>query len=289
MDQPVNIDVIQVPYALCDEERGVGKGPGRVLRTELITKLGERGAGVASHRIQLNESPASDLDAVTRLGSSVFAVVRGAAAAARLPIVLGGNCCASLGAIAALSPAATGVIWFDAHGDFNTPETSPSGFIDGLALAIATGRCHEHAWREIGGDAVVDDGAIMLAGIRDLDEGEKRLIEESEVLAVYAGDFDGAQTGFASGIDALRKRAGRVYIHIDMDVVDPVESPGVEFRTRGGVTATQMMDAIAQIGERFEICGATVADFNPDFDREDQTAELASRLIQMIVESAKRR
>ena len=278
----MKIELIQVPYHLQEENVSVGKGPGRLLANKLADTLRGDGFNVGVSRVQAGSDFSSDLDAITKIGSHVSRVVHETVDGGGFPIILGGNCSSSLGAIATLDTSHLGLIWFDAHGDFNTPETSPSGFADGQALAIASGRCHNDAWQEMGGSAALTDAHILLAGVRDLDDGERRVVDETDVTAVFAGEFDDPEHGFGTRLDALRSRTSNVYIHIDIDAVDPADAPGVECRTQGGLSAAQVRAAIERIGERFRVRGANLADFSPDFDEDDRTAVLALQLIRII-------
>ena len=284
----MRISLIQVPYHLGREDVSVAKGPIRLLEIGLEEGLRKRGFDVVVRRAVRKSPFATELEAITEINSQVSMLVREAVSEGRFPIILGGDCNSSLGAFAALDTSRIGLVWFDAHGDFNTPQTTPSGFLDGMALAIATGRCYPDQWRAMGAASTLTDSHILLVGVRDLDEAEQTIVDQTDVMAVFADDFGDPDHGFAATLEALRSRTDQVFVHVDIDAVDPEEAPGGEYQTPHGLSASQLEGAIEQIGNRFELSGANFASFSPDFDRQDRTVKLVSRLIETIAETAQR-
>jgi arginase len=193
------------------------------------------------------------------------------------PLVLAGSCNLGLGVLAGLRCEPLGIIWFDAHGDFNTPETSLSGRLDGMALAIATGKCHNDLRQRIGLGHPVSDANVLLVETRDLDPGEALLLERSSVEMVSLGDLPGAVTELAT-------RVSGVYLHIDADVLDPAESPGANCSKPGGIAPRGLYDALRMIGSRIPVAAAALANFNPDRDREDRTLRILERVASILGE-----
>src|SRR5262249_15892482 len=144
------------------------------------------------------------------------------------PLLLSGNCGSAIGALAAAG-AGTGIAWFDGHGDFNTPETTVSGFLDGMALAIATGRCFRPLAASSNGVVPISDEDAFLVGARDLDPGGRSALEASHVawVTVAAIRESGASEALRPALD--RMRAARVHVHVDLDVHDPALAPANEF------------------------------------------------------------
>src|SRR5207237_3404114 len=141
----------------------------------------ERGRPARVTRCDNHTPFTTEAAAAFELASGISVCASSARARGNFPLVLSGNCASSLGTVSSLGGDRTAVIWFDAHGDFNTPETSPSGFFDGMALATLAGRCWTQEASSIPGWAAVPEHHVVLAGARDLDEQERRTLETSAV------------------------------------------------------------------------------------------------------------
>jgi arginase len=174
-------------------------------------------------------------------------------------IVVGGDCGVSIAGIEHAASGATGsddlaVVWFDAHGDLNTPDSSPSGALGGMAL------------RAVMGDGVsgltvtraIPAGRIVLVGARDLDPEETRYIDASGITVI---DADAPADAAVAAVRA--SGAGRVYIHIDLDVLDPAAITGVTDAVPFGLTVEALTGAITALRGEFELAGATIAGFSP--------------------------
>ena len=285
----MKVSLIEIPYHLGRENVGVAKGPAHVIAYGLERELEQAGFDVERERVVRGAPFENELDAITQVNAQVAAAVRRSVAKGAFPMLLCGNCNASLGAIAALDTAQTGVVWFDAHGDFNTPGTSPSGFLDGMVLAIATGRCYGDKWRQMGASEDLPDRNLLLAGIRDLDDAERKLIEGSDVIVSWAQELTSASVHkvFADRLQELASRVDSAYLHLDIDAMDPEAVPGVEYQTPKGISPAELDSAIRSIGKNFAIKGAAIASFSPEHDREDKTVALCAQLVRLIVETAR--
>jgi arginase len=163
---------------------------------------------------------------------------------ADVPVVASGDCTTSLGVLAGLQrrgldPA---IVWFDAHGDFNTDETTPSGYLGGMPLAIAVGRGDQTAPRALGLRAV-DESRVLLVDARDLDPGEREALSRSKVQRVPVSALD-PERGAGS---PAAPPPGPIYLHLDIDVLDPPELPGLRFPVAGGVDRGELSRAIAAL------------------------------------------
>src|SRR5436309_2130353 len=138
----MDIAIITVPYDSGLRNERMGRGPGCILEAGFAERLADDGHRVSVSAIETRTTFRVEAEVGVDLADQVASGVRAARARSALPMILSGNCNTSVGTLAGLGHE-VGVVWFDAHGDFNTPETSPSGYFDGMALAIATGRC----WR----------------------------------------------------------------------------------------------------------------------------------------------
>ena len=213
--------------------------------------------------------------------------VRGAVEEGRFPLVLAGDCNSALGALSGIGPDGVGVIWFDAHGDYNTPETSLSGWFEGMPLAVATGRCHHDLWRGLGNTDHVREAHTLLVGVRDLDPPERDLLDGSDVTVIEADKLRGGKLaeGLAPALARLRERVGAIYLHLDMDAVDPADAPGVGLPTPGGLSRGEMLEAIRLIGEQFAIRAAALTTFNPDQDADNRTLETGLAMMEEVVKA----
>jgi arginase len=263
------------------DRRGVDMGPSAIRYARLKESLEKLGLTVVDHgnlRVPVPESatPAEQsakylplIRAVCdELAEAVAAIIAGGG----FPLVLGGDHSIAMGTIAGIARArgrAPGVIWVDAHGDINTPLTSPSGNVHGMPVHFAL---REH---------VVDPRRMAFIGLRDVDDGEKAAIRELGVKAFTMADVD--RLGMSRVLDeALAIVAGgpeSVHVSFDMDGVDPQEAPGVGTPVRGGLTyreAHLLMEGIAASGT---LGSLEITEINPILDRENQTAILAVELI----------
>src|SRR5262245_35901259 len=201
----------------------------------------------------------------------------------RFPPVLGGDHSVGLGTLGGLArahDAPGGVVWIDAHGDLNTPETSPSGNIHGMALAaaagLADGTFSSPAWDL----PAVDQLRIALVGTRDLDEGEKRLLRRSDIRVFTMSEVD--ELGIEHAIrESLDHVAGPGFVHVslDLDALDPEVAPGVGTPVRGGLSYREAHLAMELLAESGLVGSLDVVEVNPILDEHNETAKLAVELI----------
>jgi arginase len=209
-------------------------------------------------------------------------LVADVAAGGSTPVVLGGDHSVALGTLGGLHRVhgPGGVIWLDAHGDLNSPETSPSGNVHGMVLAAALGR----AGPRFEGDGwdlpALVHGRVALVGVRSLDEGERQLLRELDACVFTMSDVDKLGAERATR-EALAHVAGSGFVHIslDMDVVDPDVAPGVGTPVRGGLSYREAHLAMELISESGLATSLDVVEVNPILDRENETAELAVDLV----------
>lgn len=275
------VDVVGVPMDLGADRRGVDMGPSAIRYARLKESLEKLGLTVNDHgnlRVPVPESAtiaeqnAKYYPIIKAVCDELADIVQGVVAAGGFPLVLGGDHSIAMGTLAGVSRArgrAPGVIWVDAHGDINTPLTSPSGNVHGMPVYFAL---EEHA---------VDPKRMAFIGLRDVDEGEKAAIRELGVKAFTMSDID--RLGMSRVVDeALAIVADgpeSVHVSFDMDGVDPQEAPGVGTPVRGGITyreAHLLMEGVAESGT---LGSLEITEINPILDRENQTAILAVELI----------
>ena len=266
----MRINLIQVPYhyGFVQARTGAGRGPVRYLDAGAARDLRRRGFEVVVQTVQCSSDTEEILAAV---------------AAGDFPLVLSGGCSACLGVLAGLS-SSVGIVWFDAHGDFNTPETTPSGFFDGMPLAIATGLCYQDLWSQIASLPPVPVSQALLVGVRDLDPGERDNLDNSEIQVVTSAEIraGGVIATLGPKLAQLRSRVGEVYLHFDIDVLDPEIAPGVDFRTPDGLSVREAEEAIQMVARHFRIKAAALTAYNPNHEENDRTVQTGLHLLNVL-------
>jgi arginase len=187
------------------------------------------------------------------------------AAAGSEPLALLGECTLTPAVTAGLrrSHPDLALVWLDAHGDLNTPETSPSGFLGGMPFAVLLGWCHEPLRLAAGLDPPLPERRAALVGARDLDPGERDAIERSQL--VVSDDVAGALAALPS--DAP------IHVHLDGDVLDPSAAPGVDFPAPGGWSEERLRDELAALARTGRVVGVSVCCGNPRRDPDGRSAQ----------------
>jgi arginase len=278
-DMPVCL--IDVPFAMGDDRHEASDG-GRRLIDGGGRELFERRA-VACRVVRVaRTAPFADT------ASACLAVHRelaAAVAAGELPIVIAGSCDAATGVLAGLARERCGVVWIDAHADFNTPDSTATGFFPGMALAIVTGHCYAAWWAQIGNAAPVPEEHVALLGIRDLSpEAEHERVERSRMLRVAW--VDGQPDGdIDRTVAALAARVEQAYLHIDLDALDPSIAPGiVDAPVPHGLSLPQLDDVLDAITGRLRLGGVALTTYTPSRDRDGTTHSAALHVLGRIAD-----
>lgn len=267
---------------------GVGMGAGPPCLTgdpELARELRE--AGVAFDTETIDAPPPADPEIVRiaegdrRLARRVRAAVEEGA----FPLVLAGNCNSCLGTVAGVDPGAAplGVVWFDAHPDFDTPDRS-LGFFDGMGLAILTGNGWELLRSTIPGFASVAERDVVLVGVRDVEPHQRESLDASELRVLAGREFTAEE--LAAALDALRRRVPRVYLHIDLDSLDPSEGRANRYAAEGGLSLAQLEQAIELVFARFEVVAAALTAYDPEVDEDGRMAVSARTVLGAVARRA---
>jgi len=194
-----------------------------------------------------------------------------------LPLILGGDHSVAIGTLSGLAASGPGgVLWLDAHGDLNTPETTPSGNVHGMPLAAVLGLCGAEFSRDGLRLPSVDPQRVALVGVRSLDPGEQAVVRELDLAVYTISDLD--RRGVQPVIDeALERVTGGSFVHvsIDLDVVDPEVAPGVGDPVRGGLSYREAHLALELVAEAGVLDSIELVEVNPIRDHENTTAALA--------------
>ena len=260
---------VLVPYDSGHRGFRMGRGPEHLLENGLEEALRRDGLAVRPVVLELGNTPPVEVAAAFELHGRISGEVGAALTAGESPLVLSGNCNACVGTVAGLGTDGLGILWFDAHADFNTPETTTSGFVDGMGLAIAVGDCWGSMSAGVPGFVPVEKSNVVLVGARDIQPAERERLDGAGIGVVAGGPAadEGWYEGLGAALDALRTRVGRVYVHLDLDVLDP-EGVGKAngFAVPGGLTEGELEEVLVMIRERFAVAAVGVASYDPEPD-----------------------
>lgn len=299
-DQASPVDLICVPMALGADREGVEEGPFAIER-QLKAHLEYRGfpeiTGRLSSPTVVDVMPLDDARAMEQTVENALhaapiaeacerlaAIVQESIRAGNLPLILGGDHALSIGALAGASgagPGRLGVIWIDAHGDINTPDTTPSKHIHGMPLAVSLGY-GPNPLVELGYrfDLALDD--LVYIGVRDLDPGERELLRQSPALVYTMESID------SMGISAVTEEAIRrlldrgvdaVHVSLDLDALDPTVLPGTGTTVPGGLTYREARRCLTMLrASELPVTSADIVELNPRLDPGDGSTKIAARL-----------
>ncbi|PTL38584.1 arginase [Alkalicoccus saliphilus] len=287
------IAIIGVPMDLGQMRRGVDMGPSVIRYAGVVERLEALGWQVEDRGdIQIgrpkrfdvkNESNLKDLEEVVEANRLLAEETAEVIADGSFPLILGGDHSIAIGSLAgtAKDKENLGVIWYDAHGDLNTGETSPSGNIHGMPLAVSLG-LGDKSLTEIGGfSPKVKPENVVLIGARSLDEGERKLIREKgiKVYTMHEIDRIGMPQVMEEASEYVTNGTDGVHLSLDLDALDPSDAPGVGTPVVGGPTYRETHLAMEILAEKNIVTSAEFVEVNPILDMKNQTAEAAVALI----------
>jgi arginase len=290
------VGIFGVPMDLGQDRRGVDMGPSAIRYARIEACLEELGhkvtdlgnAGVPIPETVVAGAEVKHLAAVKRVCEEVSERAAAIVSEGMFPIFLGGDHSIAIGTVSGIARSAsgerTGVIWVDAHADFNTPATSPSGNIHGMPLATLTGRGHPDLVGIGSPGASVRTEDVVIIGLRSVDVEEKRLLREAGVRVYTMKDIDayGAARVVRSAIKGLTD-VDRVHVSLDLDVVDPEVAPGVGTPVRGGLTYREAHLLMELVNEAGIVSSLDVVEVNPILDVKNGTATIAVELVESLM------
>ncbi len=282
----MDVRLLLVPYD--SGQRGVrmGAGPERLCEDGLKKHLVRQGHSVDEQTIEpVSSGWRAEVQTSFELMRAVAEHVRAARGAGRFPLVLSGNCNAAIGAIGGLG-AGTGVIWLDAHGDFNTPQTTTSGFFDGMTLATVTGRCWVEMARRIEGFEPVPDQDVVLIGAHDLDPGEEVALARSKIVRL---NVKNALAEIEPILETLAQTTKKIYLHLDLDALDAAEGRANSFAVPNGFSRQNLEALVATAARLVPIEAMTIASYDPTFDPEKTVRDLAMQSASLVLDNESRK
>jgi arginase len=272
--------------------RGVDMGPSAIryagleqlLTEKLHVRVADEGNVISPvvETTEVGDERARYLSQILDLCDRVAHLVESATRRGAMPLVLGGDHSVALGTLVGMARARGpgGVVWVDAHGDLNTPETSPTGNVHGMVLAAALGLAGDAFRRDGWAIPAVDSGKLALVGVRSLDDGERELLQriDAKVFTMSEVDRIGVEPCMREAL-AHASGAGFLHVSLDMDVVDPEHAPGVGTPVRGGLSYREAHLAMETVAEFGHTDSMDVVEVNPILDRENATGLLAVELV----------
>ena len=289
---PRRVALIGAPLDLGAGRRGVDMGPSAIRYAGLEQHLAEtlgidtvdlgNVAAPVPEAMDEGDEHARFLRPILELCDRVAQLVAAARRNGQTPVVLGGDHSVALGTLVGMASVhgPGGVLWADAHGDLNTPESSPSGNVHGMALAAALGLAGAPFAYEGWTLPAIEPGRLALVGVRSLDKGERELLKGLDAKVFTMSDVD--RLGIESCMrEALAHAAGAAFLHVslDLDVVDPDYAPGVGTPVRGGLSYREAHLAMEIVAESGLADALDVVEVNPVLDRENATGKLAVELV----------
>ncbi|NMM54024.1 arginase [Paenibacillus aquistagni] len=290
---PSLISLLRVPFGLGGARPGAELGPESLMDAGLIRQLAHLELPVLDDGVvDILSSAALDqprnpqlkhLEAVIQLNAKLRDAVSDRVKKALFPLIIGGDHSIAIGTIAGLTKhyRKLGVIWFDAHGDLNTHETTPSGNIHGMSLAVSLNQGHPRLTGLRKGSYSIDPRHVVIIGARQLDQGERAFIRQSGITCFTMHEIDryGIAAIMEKAIAIVSAGTDGVHLSFDIDSVDPYEAPGTGTAVRGGVTYREAHYALEALHEANILTSAEVVEVNPLLDHNKQTVKLANELI----------
>ena len=269
---------ILAPYDLDVLRQGNGAGPEALVSNGALSRF----EIATTATIEVNERASSQVQQCIAIDAAIARAVRPICDTGDVPIVFSGSCHACLGSLSGIG-ARTSIIWFDAHGDLNTPETTETGYFDGMALATALGWGWTAMTRQIPGFAAAIEADALLAGGRDLDDGERQLLQRSAVGHYAPAPLaDGMSAEFERAL-AAPARPHRAYVHLDLDVIDPSLMRANRFNAPGGVSVEWLESALRLVRQRHDIAAVGVTAYDPAFTPPATAAPIVNRLLRALL------
>jgi arginase len=287
----MQIDIIGVPIDLGADRRGVDMGPSAIRYSHLQNKLQDLGYAVhdegnvevpIAEMCQITDPKMKYIDCIVPMARRVAGAVATSIQAKNFPLVIGGDHSLSVGSVRGAVRAARnkkiGLIWIDAHADFNTAETTPSGNIHGMSLALLAGMGDKNLvqlWDE--SIPVIDPSKIAIIGARDLDSGEKKNLQSVGAMVMGMEQID--RYGMVAAVEKAIERVSRdvdgIYLSLDLDALDPEHAPGVGTPVPAGLNQREVHLACELVAETGKLVGMDLVEVNPILDIQNHTANLA--------------
>ena len=274
---------VSVPYDLGKYNVGHGQGPRTLMSSGLDRLLSESGYAVDTKTILCEDAEKlTDTQTTFKLNALLSEAISQIVSAGTFPIVLAGNCITASGIVSGLHNDELHLLWLDAHADFNTPETTQSGYLDGMALSIACGRC----WKTLSAMnpkyLPIREENVTFVGTRDLDLEEAKVIADSRIKVVTTERLrkNGLQIQNEVG-----PSGSELYIHLDADVLDIDVGHANRFSSKGGLLESELNGLLSWAISTYKVVALAITAFGPNHDASGNIKETLGRIVISAVRS----
>jgi arginase len=273
----MKISLIASPYDSGYHKKRLALGT-LALKDSLGKHLGKNNHEFSEHELILPANPfPTEVTESFAVNRALSAIVGETKARGEFPIVLAGNCNTAVGTLGGLAEE-NGVIWFDCHGDFNTPETTIGGFLDGMALAMVTGRCWKSLTEGVHGFSPVTDDKIVLIGARDFDPEERKNLAHSAIQLITPAMLKDSVANLDDHFPSLPA----IYLHIDLDVIDPKYVMVNSYSTPGGLLPEDLYNVITFIKKQYIIAAMAFTAYDPSLDPDKKIKSVVNTVTDIV-------
>ena len=289
------IEIIGAPSTFGQKKLGVNLGPDAIRYAGLLSRLKKMGLDVIDkgnievptldvEKFNSDQEGLRNYDEIVTVSENLSKATSEIVEKGNFPLTLGGDHSIAVGSISGISQhyENLGVIWYDAHGDLNVPEESPSGNVHGMPLRILAGDGPDELVNINDFTPKVKPENIVLIGMRDLDEGERKYIKDKNIKTFTMADIDrfGIQEVIERSLEYLKSRnIDGLYFSLDVDALDPAETPGTGTRVMGGLSYRESHFALELLNESKLVTSMDIVEVNPLIDNSNHTAEQAVALL----------
>ncbi len=260
----------------------MGCGPDRIFESGLKPLFNRLDVEFDREEVAPDHPFPAEINSAFQLASKISERARACREAEIFPIVLSGNCNAAVGTVSGCGADSSGIIWFDGHGEATTPETTRSGFLDGMPISILVGRAWHTLAKTVPGFSPIPGKRILLFGARDLEAAEITLLEETGVQQMATVEQ------LKRGLLTLAKEIKRLYVHVDLDVLDPTVATSNQWTPPNGISLETLIQGIQEIKDQarisaVQIAALGIASYDPEVDRGGRALAAAVAVTQAVL------
>lgn len=287
----MEISILTLPYNAQGKGKGGAAGPDALLQSGLLEELCSQGHLVQVGSVELTPAEEASYGGWQRVGIANGHLADLAAEARlhdRFVVGLLSDCNGVLGMLGGLQrsdhpawPRRVGLVWIDAHGDYNTPETSPSGMLGGMPVAVASGKALTRLRQASQIRVPLQSPDIIMAGLRDLDPPEREQIEQDGLVTHTEADLIAISPDFRESVARLAEREDMIYVHVDLDILDPTVAPAAGLPSKGGLTGQQLGGVLAWLLAQPKAAALAFVSYRAEDDIDGGTMEQVKQALLM--------
>ena len=269
--------VFLVPYDSGHLRKRMGAGPERMFEAGLIPLFKRLGVEYESEEVPTENPHPAEISVAFELCRKVAQRVAECRTRGLFPIVLSGNCNTAVGTVSGCGPRETGVVWFDAHGEATTPETTVSGFLDGMPISTLLGRAWQGLAKSIPGYIPIAGNRIVLFGARALEDAERTLLKTEGVRQAATVDQ------LTTQLPLMKEEVKQVYLHVDLDVLDPKVATANQWTPTDGIELESLLGGIAEVAKQARIAALGIASYDPAIDKNGRALAVAVSVAEIVL------